>query len=179
MTLNKRLHELENNILAKPEMGSTRFCTCDLPEAEQVLLEKARRFALMEIPFEEATEAQKTILYKASEIMNFRIFDLFTAYLEGLLCKNDKIARIVLHERFLWFIRELREEIRQNLEVSELEKNTPEDSEVDVVDQYFRKAPEVFTEESYEKLSTEIMLELIKAKELTELSKKGKPNYDC
>jgi len=173
MTLNKRLHELENNVLAKPEMGSTRFCTCDLPVAEQVLLEKARKFAVMNIPFEETTEAQKTIISKAGQLLTFRITDLFTGYMEGLLCKGDKIARIILHERFLWFIRELREEIRQNLEVSELEKNTPEDSEVDVVDQYFRKAPEVFTEESYEKLSTEIMLELIKAKELTELSKKG------
>jgi len=164
MGTNKRLKDLEDKVLGKPEVGSTRFCMCGLPEAEQVLLESARKYALMEIPFEEVSEAQKTVMSEASKLLHFRIFDLFTGYLEGLLCREDKIARIVLHERFLWFIRELIKEIQQQLDVSEIEKNTPEDCEVDRVDEYFRKAPELYTPDSYDKISTEITLGMMKGK---------------
>jgi len=160
-SINRKLNNLENNVLQKPEVGSTKICSCAFPEPEQVLLEKARQLVEMQIPYEEATEQQKTIIAKAGKALNFRVFDLFTMYLETW-CHDDPIARITLHERFLWFIQQLREEIHQQLEVSEIERNTPEDSEVDMVDQYFRKAPAVFTEESYDKLSTEITLELLK-----------------
>jgi len=117
----------------------------------------------MKMPFEEATETQKTILSEAVKLLNFRIFDLFTGYLEALLCRDDPTATVLLHERFLWFITELKEEIRQNLEVSEIEKNTPEDSEVDAVDQYFRKSKPVFTPESYDKISTDLLSDMLKA----------------
>ena len=102
------------------------------------------------------------IMFKAAKILNFRVFDLFTQYLEDW-CHDDPIARIVLHERLLWFVQQLREELRQQLKASEIERNTPEDSEVDAVDQYFRKCPEVFTPESYDKLSMEITLQCIEA----------------
>ena len=175
MGVNKRLRELEDKVLGKPEIGSTRFCTCDLPEPEQLLLENARKIAVMHIPYEEATEAQKTVLNEASKLMHFRIFDLFTSYLEGILCHDDKIARITLHERMLWFIGELAKDIQQQLDVSEIQRNTPEDCEVDRVDEYFRKAPELYTAESFDEIELELMRDMLKENPnfLTELSKKG------
>jgi len=174
MGTNKRLKALEDKVLMKPEVGTTRFSPTDLPEHEQLLLEQGRKIAV-NVPYGEATEAQKTVLSEAGKLLHWRIFDLFTTYMEGLLCQDDKIARIVLHERFLWFILELRKEMNQQLEVSEIEKNTPEDSEVDAVDQYFRKAPELYTPESYDKVSTELFLDLVKeAKGIDNLVKKVK-----
>jgi hypothetical protein len=161
-SINRKLNGLENNVLQDPIIGSTKFCTCGFPEPEQVLLERARQLAVMEIPYDETTEAQRAILEKAVGVFNFRVFDLFTTYLEGLLCRGDKIAIMTLHERFLWFITELRKEIHQQLEVTEIEKNTPEDCEVDRVDEYFRKAPELWTPESYDKISTGLFLDLLK-----------------
>jgi len=162
--VNRKLNNLENHVLKIPKIGTTQICTCGFPEPEQVLLERARQLATLELPYEETTEQQRAILEKAGRTLNFRIFDLFTSYLEGLLCRGDEIARIVLHERFLWFIQELRKEITQQLEVSEIERNTPKDCEVDRVDEYFRKAPKLFTEKSYDELSTGMFLELMKKK---------------
>jgi len=175
MGVNKRLRELEDKVLGKPEIGSTRFCTADLPEAEQILLENARKIAVAHIPYEEVTEAQKTILNEASKLLNFRIFDLFTSHLENLLCHGDKIARITLHERFLWFIGELAKDVQQQLDVSEIQRNTPEDCEVDRVDEYFQKAPELYTAESFDEIESELMRDMLKKNPnlLTELSKKG------
>jgi hypothetical protein len=124
------------------------ICSCAWPEPEQTLLEQARQLSQMDIPFEETTEAQKAVINKAGEILRFRVFDIFTMYLEGF-CRGDVTAISTMHERFLWFIQEMRKEIAQNLEVTEIEKNTPPDCEVDRVDEYFRKAPKVFTEQSF------------------------------
>jgi len=162
-TLKGKVTRLENNVLQKQELGTTKICTCGFPEPEQTLLEQARKLSEMNLSYDDATAQQLTIIEKAGKTLNFRIFDLFTMYLEGLLCQGDPIAKVVLHERFLWFIQQLREELRQQLEVSEIERNTPEDCEVDVVDEYFRKSPDVFTEKSYAELSTEITLQCMKA----------------
>ena len=124
-------------------------------------MEKARQIAVREIPYEETTSQQRAIMEEAGRILNFRIFDLFIMNLETV-CQGDKIARLVLHERLLWFVQELRKEIRQQLDVSEIERNTPEDCEVDKVDEYFRKAPIVFTPESYDKFTSELTLSWIK-----------------
>ena len=98
------------------------------------------------------------------KIMLRRFHDLITTLLESF-CRGDRIAIVTVHERWAWFSLELMKEIRQNLEVSELERNNP-DSEVDVVDQYFRNAPEVFTEKSYDEFTTNITLDMIKKGEL-------------
>ena len=109
--LERKIRNLENNLLAKPEIGSTRFCPCGLPEAEQTLLERARQIAASKIPYEDKTSTQKVVLERALQLLQFRIFDLFTTFMEGLLCQEDKTARVTLHERFIWFIHELRKEI--------------------------------------------------------------------
>jgi len=163
MSLNRRVKTLEDNVLEGPKPGTTRFCHWDLPQNEQLLLEKARNIAMMEIPYEETTEQQRVVIDEAGKILNFRIFDLFTGYLDSLLSRDDRIAKVIVHERFLWFFRELAEEVRQNLEASEIEKNAPEDSDVDAVDQYFRSQRDVFTPESYDKISTEMLLDVMRA----------------
>lgn len=170
-TLKGKITKLENNVLQKPQVGTTKICTCAFPEPEQVLLEQARKQSEMQIPYDEATEQQKTILVEAARILNFRVFDLFTSYLDGW-CRGDPVARITLHERLLWFVQELRKELDQQLEVSEIERNTPEDCEVDKVDEYFRKAPDVFTPESYDKLSTSIFMDIWKKKQEREKATK-------
>jgi len=172
-SLKGKVNKLENNVLQKPIVGTTKICTCAFPEPEQVLLEKARKQAEMQLSYEDATEQQRTIMYEAARILNFRVFDFFTMYLEDW-CRGDPVARVVMHERLLWFVQELRKELTQQLEVSEIERNTPEDCEVDKVDEYFRKAPETFTPESYDKLSTEIFMDIWKKKKEKE-KRKGEP----
>jgi hypothetical protein len=147
-SINRKINGLEDKVLQNPKLGSTKICTCAFPEPEQNLLEKARLFSLRGVPFEEATETEKMILEKAGYILRFCLFDLFTIFLE-CMCRDDQSARITVHERFVWFIQELRKELDQELEVSEIEKNTPPDCEVDRVDEYYRKAPKLFTEESW------------------------------
>ena len=117
----------------------------------------------MEIPYEKVTEDQKRILDSAEKLLRFHIFDLFTTYMEGLLCRGDKMAKVTLHERFLWFITELRKEMQQQREVSEIEKNATEETEVNKVDEYFRNAPPVFTEDSYDKIMSDMMGEFLKS----------------
>lgn len=154
--MDKRLRKLERNVLQNPERGSTKMNVSDLPEAEQVLLEAARKLASNGLSYEECTPEQHAILNTAHRIMQFRVYDLFTTYLETMLCHEDKIAIITLHQRFLWFTHELIKEIQQQLEVSEIEKQVSEEDEVDRVDEYFRKAPPVFTPESYDNLMAEL-----------------------
>jgi hypothetical protein len=67
-SINRKLNAIEGKVLQKPKIGSTMICSCAWPEPEQTLLEQARQLSQMEIPFEEATEAQKAILEKAGEI---------------------------------------------------------------------------------------------------------------
>jgi len=160
-SLKGKIGKLENNVLQKLKVGTTKICTCGWPTIEQVIVEKARWIAQMDNPYEEATEQQLRLLEEAGRIINFRIYDLFMMYLETW-CYNDSIARITLHERFLWFIQELVKEIHQQLEVSEIERNTPPDCEVDKVDEYFSKAPETFTPESYEKLQDDLLFDWMK-----------------
>ena len=147
-SINRKLNNLEGKVIQKPKIGSTMLCSCAWPEPEQTVVEQARLLSQMGIPFEELTEAQKAMLNKAGEIIRFRVFDLFTIYLESL-CRDDGLAKITVHERFLWFIQEMYKEIKQELKVSEIEKNTPPTSEVDKVDEYYRKAPKLFTEQSW------------------------------
>jgi hypothetical protein len=109
---------------------------------------------MLSLSYEETTPQQKLIIKKAGEILRFRVFDLFTSYLD-CLC-HDKHAKINMHERFLWFIQELIKETAQLHEVSEIEKNASPDSEVDEVDQYFRKAPKCFTEKSWYALQDDL-----------------------
>jgi hypothetical protein len=147
--LNRKINDLENSVLQEQAVGSTKLCSCAWPIAEQELLEKARQISELGLTFEETTPQQRLILEKAGDILRFRVFDIFTIYLEGVFCRDDHGARINMHERFLWFIQELRKETAQLLEVSEIEKNASPNSEVDEVDEYFRKAPKLFTEKSW------------------------------
>jgi len=142
-------------------MGSTRFCTCGLPEPEQIVLEQARKIAISKIPYEESTEAQKHIMREAMHLLGFRFTDLMLQYLEDRYCQDDGIARITLHERFLWFFQEIRKELQQQLEVSEIERTNPPTEEHDTVDEYFRKAPECFTQGSYEKLQDDSIRDMV------------------
>jgi len=160
-SINRKLNDIENNVLQNPIHGTTMICSCGFPEPEQVLLEKARQISEMGIPYADATDQQKAIIAKAGKILRFRVCDLFTMYLDTW-CQDDPIVRVVIHERFLWFITELRKEIQQQLEVSEIEKNASEEDEVDKVDEYFRKAPELYTPESYDKLTTDLMVDWMK-----------------
>lgn len=174
--LNRRIRDVEDNhILEWPKRGTTQFCTYGLPEPEQILLEKARKLAVMEISFEDLTEEQEKILSSADKLLRFHIFDLFTGYMEGLMCRGDKIAIMTLHERFLWFITELRKEMQQQREVSEIEKTVADKDEVDKVDEYFRKAPPLFTQDSYDKVIDDVfrgVLESEKGKKMLENWKK-------
>lgn len=187
-TLRNKVNNLENNVLQPFERGSTQFCPWALPEPEQKLFERARELVLMEIPFNEVTKDQMTILTTAYTRFKMRIFDLFTSFMVGLLCKGDRHAEITVHERFLWFIKELAKEVDQELEVAEIEKKMIENNDpVDKVDEYYRKAPELFTLESWYKLQDELFREIAqqpgfkkrleatikKYKKLTDLSKKG------
>lgn len=159
-SLKNKVNNLENHVLQRFQTGSTQFCAWALPETEQVLLEAARKLALAQIPYNELTLEQKAILNSAHDLLRARIFDLFTSYLAGLLCRDDKIAYMKVHERFLWFIRELAKEVDQELEVAEIEKQASPEDEVDRVDEYYRKAPPVFTLESWEKLQDELFQEI-------------------
>jgi len=160
MSIRRKLNNLENNVLQPFPVGSTQFCAWALPEPEQALLEAARNLATSQIPYEETTVQQRTILDQADKRLRQRIFDLFTSYMTGLLCRGDKIAEMTVHERFLWFIRELAKEVDQELEVAEIEKKQKDDDPVDRVDEYYRKAPPVFTEESWYQLQDELFQEI-------------------
>lgn len=159
-SLKNKINNLENRILQPFKIGSTQFCTWALPETEQLLLEAARKLALAEIPYNELTPEQSAILKSAHRLLRARIFDLFTSYMVGLLCRGDKIATMTVHERFLWFIRELAKEVDQGLEVSEIKKQMKDDDPIDRVDEYYRNAPKVFTEESWYELQDELFQEI-------------------
>lgn len=159
--LRGKINNLENHILQPFKVGSTQFCPWALPKAEQRLFDKALQLILMEIPFDELTVEQRTILDQAHNRLRARIFDLFTSYMTGLLCRGDKSAQITVHERFLWFIRELAKEVEQELEVAEIEKNMKDDDPIDKVDEYYRNAPETFTKDSYYELLDEIFRETV------------------
>lgn len=159
-SLRNKVNNLENHILQPFEAGSTQFCTWALPEMEQRLLERARELALMEIPFDEIKREDMKILEEAHKRLRARIFDLFTTYMVGLLCKGDRIAEMTVHERFLWFIKELAKEVDQELEVAKIEKEMAPNEEVDKMDEYFRQAPKLFTEASWYKLQDELFQEI-------------------
>ena len=153
------MNDLEKKILGEVTRESAKLSFEDLPEADQKLYTAAWR--ILKLNSEDLSEYERSLLQTAFERMGKRILLLFLQYAETW-CNDDPIAKVTLHERFFWFIQELRKEIKQQLEASEIEKNTPPDCEVDRVDEYFRKAPEVFTPESYDKLTTELMVEWMK-----------------
>jgi len=159
-SLKGKIGKLENNMLQKPIPGTTLINPWDWPEAEQRVIEQSFKQAELGLSWEDATAKQRAVALKAGEIINFRVFDMFLNYLE-VWCQDDSHARQRLHTRFLWFIQNLRKEIDQELEVAEIERNTPEDCEVDRVDEYYRKAPKLFTEESWHTLQEEIDREWI------------------
>lgn len=170
-------------MLEKFEVGTTKFCVHGVPENEQRLFEAAMDIADRHDPANGFTANEQHILTLVNQRFWMRICDLFTSYLEGILCHDDTTARMVLHERVVWFLKELRKEIDQQLEVSEIERNTPEDSEVDEVDEYFRKAPELYTPESYDELQTSLFLDLLKnpkfKKKIDEALKRAKEKVEA
>lgn len=160
-TVKNKLNELENCVLQPLNIGSTQFNPWDLPKPEQKLFAKALQLASMEIPFDELSEEQRTILHLAHKRLQARIFDLFTGYMVGLHGGiDDHHVKMLVHERFLWFIRELAKEVDQELEVARIEKETPPTEEVDKVDEYYRKAPKLFTVESWFKLQDELFQDI-------------------
>ena len=160
-SLRNKVNNLENHILQPFKVGSTQFCAWALSDPEQTLFETARELVVAEPPYDELTDAQRTILVQAHTRLKARIFDLFTSYMVGLLCKGDKQAEIKVHERFLWFIRELAKEVDQELEVAEIEKKMIENNDpVDRVDEYYRQAPDLFTKESWFQLQDELFQEI-------------------
>jgi hypothetical protein len=108
-SISRKINGLEDKVLKKPKIGSTKICSCAWPEPEQELLEQARQISELGLTFEETTPQQKLIIEKAGEILRFHVFDLFTMFLEGF-CRDDHGAIVNMHERFLWFIQELKKE---------------------------------------------------------------------
>ena len=53
-----------------------------------------------------SVESRK-VIETATRRIGSRVFDLFTNYMKGLLCKEDKIAEWMFTVRFWWFMHDI------------------------------------------------------------------------
>ena len=137
--------------------GSTVLDMHNIPEAEYLLFQKARKIATSGIKLTELTEYQEKILHAASIRMSERIFDLLTQQIEACFCRGNSMATAQFKKRLIWFLQELRKESAMWIEADRIEVEQGEEH----VDKFFQTQPMHFSEESWDKLENEIMQDYI------------------
>jgi len=162
--IERKLGKLENCVLDKSQIDlkTTQIAYECLSEAERKLMDQSHEIIESYSVGDKLTKAQRTVIDKANSILAARINWLFLTHLQSIFCGDDYHATITLNERLLWFYQEIRKEMKQQHEVAEIEKNTPEDCEVDRVDEYFQKAPDCFTEKSWYELQDKLTHDWVK-----------------
>jgi hypothetical protein len=161
MTRNGRVTKLEEKVFQPPEHGTSKLCICELPDAERALLKVTQGLVDRQ---GELTEQQKKLIRTSTKRLAWRSIDIFTTFLELWMCHGDHHARLTMESRFMWFMEELRKEMKIQLRASEIEREHADDEnqDVDHVDEYFHTVPDTFTEESYDKLEHELDMEWFK-----------------
>jgi len=156
-SINRKLNDLENNVFDrhKIDVKTTAIAYECLSEPEQRIIDLTHQIVDNYKVGDKLSKADRSIIQNSSYVLNARIHYLFTTIID-YLCEGDSFARSTAHERLAWFIQEMRKEIKQNLKATEIEKETPPTAEVDKVDEYYSKAPKVFTDKSWCKFQDDL-----------------------
>lgn len=148
MSLNKKIHNLEEKVLNPIEWGSSKIALEN--EAEIALHAEAMR--ILTRVSNDYTPNEKFIIQQIGHIVYSRVIDVFLTVMKTAICHDDKIAFWMFLNWFNWFMEESARGIEQFLEENRIydQKGKTWKQKEAEADVFYKTCRKPFTYESFE-----------------------------